>query len=215
MISEQEFIDKYCDGDPGKYDPASIEEGRREVIKWDQIVTCSNVFPELEERAHQQIRKHLGYLPEAAAYMNHEVFIRVLIDQLRRQEINETSYNEQVISHIKHIRNDDMVQGGYIGNLGPFTPLDTERYNSHFIQYKAQAKARLEKLLGYDPDIQHSLYAELMIRELCAMDWYIEDMVPGAVDYKAITLVLYRKAAVELGKEFADALPLVAFQENQ
>ena len=210
MRSEQEFIDQYCDGDPANYDPASIAEGRREVIKWDQIVTCSKMFPELEQAAYDQIRRHLGYLPDPSAYMNHEVFIRVLIDQFNRQQITEESFNSQVIEHVKHIRNDNVNQGGYIDNLGDYTSRDLDRYRNHFPQYKEKAKARLKQLMGYESEVKYSLYAELMIRELCAMDWYVNDMIPGAIDYRAITVIHYRKALMELGKEFADALPLMA-----
>lgn len=210
MQPTQEFIDKYCDGDPNKYDSKAIEEGRRELITWDQIMTCAKVFPELEEDAHNEIKRHLGYLPNPSAYMNHEVFIRTLIHQFRNQEISEEDYNQQVIAHVKHVRNDDMLQGGHIDCLGWPVDLDMQRYNTHFSQYKDKALLRLKFLMGYESDLRYSLYPELMIRELCAMDWYTENMPPCTIDYMAITIIHYRKAMITFDKEFADALPLMA-----
>lgn len=209
MQTRQEFIDKYCGGDTSNYDTA-IAQGRREVIAWDQLETYTNVYPELEPEAHDLIKKHLGYLPEPAAYIPHETFIRALIHQYKKRQLSELGFHEDVVFHIKHIRNDDMNQGGWIDNLGEYTAKDKERYSSYFSQYTDKARARLQWLLGYEPDIKDSLYSELLLRELCSVDWYHDGMPPTATDYKAMTILLYREAIKEHGKAFADQLPMLA-----
>lgn len=194
---------------PEKYEPDSIEQGRRELITWDQIVTCANVLPELETAAHEEIRRHMGYLPEPSAYMNHEVFIRTLIDQHRKRQISDETFFYEVESHAKQIRNADVVQGGYIDNVGPYTELDMQRYNTHYIQYAEKARQRLKFLLKADYELIYTLYAELLIRQLCAQDWYMDGMPPTAPDFKAITIIHYRKATIVAGKDFADTIPVL------
>ena len=211
MQYENKFLDPNFDADNYEWSAEAIEEGRRELITWDQIMTCARILPELEHAGHDEIRKHLGYLPNPSAYMQHEVFIRALIDQFRKKQLSETEFNEQVAVHVKLIRNDDVLQGGYVDYLEGNTPLDMERYDRHFRPYKEKARNRLKFLLGNEPDLRYSLYAELMLRELCAMDWYIDDMAPVAIDYKAITVMQYRKAMCEHGKAFADDIPVMAF----
>ncbi len=211
MQSTQQFIGQYCDGDPATNDQNAIAEGRRELVTWDQVMTCATVLPELQNEAQAKIRDYLGYLPNPSAYMNHEVFIRALIDQYRKHEISKEKFDEEMNVHIRHIRNDDILQGGYIDNMGEYTLTDMERYRTHFVQYSEKAKDRLKHFTGYVPALQYSLYAQLMIRELCAMDGYVEEMIPTAVDYKAINLIQYLEVLHKYGKEQADDVPPITF----
>lgn len=201
QLNEQQSIPQFSD--------RAIEEGRREMISWDHIMTCTEVLPELEQAAHEEIRKRMGYLPNSSAYVHQEVFIRTLIHQSHSDQVSHPEFEKQVDFHVKQVRNTDIIQGGFIDNIGPYTDRDLYRFDTHYSSYMQRAKQRLKFLLGSEPELEYALYAELMIRELCAMDWYIEEMPPTAIDYKAISIIQYRRAYIVGGKEFANNLPLL------
>lgn len=189
---------------------ADVKWGNRYVMWWDDIVEQSEIHPQYSEEAKDEIIKYLGYKTEEAITLPHEPFIRTLIHSYKQGSLSETQFNDAVASQVMHIRNDDMKKGGWTLEL-PYTENELRRYDTYLPQFKEAARKRLVKFVKYEPPLEHSLHAELMIRDLMTFDYYTEDMSWTPWDYKGITILFYIRALLEHDEETADSLPLLGF----
>jgi hypothetical protein len=186
----------------------SIKEARRYSASWEEIGGCGTVFPQYANEAEQLIEQYLGYVPFPTIYLPHEVFIRSLIAHFKNGQIGAEEYQNQLLEHIRNIRNDDMLKDGWV-DAESYTEQDLEHYYRFQCYYQPMAKKRLEKFLGYEPSLQHSLYAEVYLRHLIAMDSYSSKWSLTGFDRKAITIVKFREVFTEKGIEAANLSPLV------
>ena len=190
----------------------SIKEARRYSASWEEIGGCGKVFPQHADEAEKLIEKYLGYVPFPTIYLPHEVFIRSLIAHYKNGQIAEEDFQNQLLEHIRNIRNDDMQKDGWVDNES-YTQQDIEYYYSFQCYYQPMAKERLQKLLGYEPSLQHSLYAEVYLRHLIAMDTYSTKWPLTGFDRKAITIVKFREIFTAKGLDAANLSPLVQWPE--
>ena len=170
------------------------------------------MFPQHADEAEKLIEQHLGYVPFPTIYLPHEVFIRSLIDHFKNGQIGAEEYQQQLLEHIRNIRNDDMQKDGWV-DAESYTQQDIEHYQSFQRYYQPMAKERLQKFLGYEPSLQHSLYAEVYLRYLIAMDTYSSEWPLTGFDRKAITIVKFREIFTEKGLEAANLSPLVQWSK--
>lgn len=215
---KQQFIDKYFDGDVTEYDAMIAANNfaadheysvykNRSVLNWKDIELSAKCAPDLQEDAIRLIGNALGYIPAPHSYIPHLPFIQTLLQNQDRAVISEDESSEEIIFHLKRVRNDDMKSGGWVRFKEHKQP-DLDLYNSHHSAYKQAAKDRLSKLLGYEPNIAYSLDAELLIRDMIEQDSYHSDMPFVGHDYKAATITVYREIYLTQGEKAADDLDL-------
>lgn len=181
--------------------------GRRHTLSWDELSDNASVFSQHADQAETEIRKHLGYAPPKITSLRHEPFIRALIQEQQQGSLTEQEFNDAVAMHVRHIRNDDMQRGGW---AKPYTEADYHRYDNHLVQFKERARARLLQGLGFEPPLDYTLDAELILRDQFLFDWFCEETcIHTAFDCKAYTILFYRKALAESGRDTADNIDLM------
>lgn len=181
--------------------------GRRHTLSWDDLSDNVKVFPQHADQAEAEIFRHLGYEPIKLISLRHEPFIRALVEEQQQGRLAQKEFNDAVAVHVRHIRNDDMQRGGW---ATPYTEADYHRYDTHLVQFKERARARLLQGLGFEPPLEYSLDAELMLREQYLFDWFSEEHdIHTVFDCKAYTILFYRKALAESGREVANSIDLM------
>lgn len=216
--STKAFIEKYFDGNEEAFnevmhveDPEADAHRRkyyRTAVRWKDIDLHSKSYPEYEELSLAWIRYLLGYLPEPRAYMPSLAFIQTLVQSTKANKISEQSFLEELFWCVQQIRNKDIKQGGWLLNL-TYDNIHYDRYNRHLLIYKQAARERLCKFLGYEPLLEHSLEAEMFLRQTFAEDFFHSKFPLCNADYKAATIVKYREIFLTQGEEEADKSELL------
>lgn len=195
-------------GDTDCFEEA-LDVAGQETLYWRHVELTSTVLPKLEKAATSLIERRLGYLPIKSAYLPFETYLRTLIAQFHRNEISDERFNSKAEEAIKLIRNEDIKRGGWMKKI-EFDDRDYASYENFMPAYKINARNRIEKLLGYEPELKYSLHAETFMRKFLQYDthwnesWY-------EFDFKCITLLKYREYYLTQGKEAADKSPLLGF----
>lgn len=208
MNSHQEIIDSHYKGDVKRFEDAyakAIVEGRRHMVQWSDLVNAATTLPDLETDGRDVIEQRLGYLPSDRVILPYEPYLRGLIHGYRQGQMSEAEFHQQVDEHVKLIRNADMTH-----NLCLTYDADIyQDYHDMYAHYGYAVKERLTGFLGYEPKLEHSLIAEMWMRDVMAKDTFKLPAHISAVDYKAIVLIKYREILLKQGKEAADASPLL------
>ncbi|TFF36171.1 hypothetical protein [Mucilaginibacter psychrotolerans] len=205
--TDKNLIDNCFDGNAKKYKEA-LEEAHREAISWSDIALSAKTFPELKFSAQELIKDILGFLPADSIILPHEPFLRALLQSFRSDQISAIELLQQADIALKPIRNEVIKHHTGITN-------DRELYKTYFEylpQQSEAAKARLTKFLGYEPKLEHSVYAEILLREVMAGDHIYIPEHPTGIDLQAIALIKYREVLLEKGKIAADMSPIVSFE---
>ena len=184
----------------------AIEEGRLYTVEWGDLALASTVLPNLETAGRELIERKLGYLPHDNCVLEQEPFIRALIQVNRSGYLSDTDFEQQVDDHIKLIRNADMRHN----TCWVYDAAIYDNYWKTYVPYGYVVQSRLEKFLGYKPELRHSLIAEMWLRNVMAQDQVLLPEYPMEVDYRAITLIKYREVLLKHGKLAADASPLIS-----
>lgn len=176
------------------------------MLSWSDIETYAKVYPEHAQQAQQAIENRLGYLPCENIIIPHEVFIRTLIEQQYKGLISPVDYKRELDTHIRHIRNDDMNRFGWADKVR-YAWAEISHYNNYLPQFEAMAHAKFVRFFGELPPLDYMIPADMMLRGLWAQhpDIITEGFTP--FDYKAFTIVAYRRLIIEQGKEAADNSP--------
>lgn len=208
MNSQQKIIDDHYGGDVKRFDKAYAEaviEGRRHMVQWSDLVTAATTLTDLEEEGRDLIERRLGYLPSDNVIIPYEPYLRGLLHAYRQGQMTEGEFHNQVDEHVKLIRNADMTH-----NLCLTYDADIyQNYYDMYAHYGYAVKSRLTAFLGYEPRLEHSLIAEMWMRDVMAKDTFKLPAYISAVDYKAITLIRYREVLLEQGKSAADVSALL------
>lgn len=223
----QEVLAKY-DGDIAKYEAAMDAEGkqvadgsfggdeeaalenrvraRSDTIYWQDMVEALTILPDLETAAHQLIVDYLGYLPPERTRYEFEPFIRTLIHTQRQGQVSESEFDAQLRPRMTELRNADIHENGWIVE---YRPRDFDRYETYLPQCKQAARERVVAFIGYEPELDRSVGAELWLRERMMRDdaHFADDRTQD--DSRAITVVAYREAWITQGADAANASPLM------
>ncbi len=183
-------------------DESHLLKGRLETIGWDNITLSTTVFPELEQQAKDTIERCLGYLPSLHHTISFEPYIRSLIHQFRHGQITKTAFYQEIQELVKLVRNTEMESQSLVYSDDLF-----ERYNSTFEHFGLAARNRVIRFLGYEPELQYSLVAELCLRKVLATD-ILPDCITS-MDYMIMTMIKYREILFSEGKIAADSSPLI------
>ncbi len=184
-----------------------------ETIHWDHIENSLNLAPEQKNHALVWIKRCLGYIPENYIYLPHISYIQSLLQNMENGVITQSSFADDILKHMKHIRNDDMKKGGWVGSR--VYNYDMRKvYKLLLPGFKQAARERLSLLLGYDPELKYSLGAELHLRLLFEKEFYRPDLPYCEYDFKAATIVNYRKSYYTFDEPTADESDLFAMDYN-
>jgi len=171
------------------------------TLSWNDLEANAKAYPENEKNSLLWIKFFLGYIPKPHIYVPHLAFIQAFDTQLSASAIEKDVFYEEVEFHVKKIRNDDMKQGNWISS--EYQQDDYEYYETFLAQYKQQARSRLCTMLGYEPKLEYSLGAEVMLRQFFQFEYLSADgLMPE--DYKAATIAWYREIYFEHGAEGAE-----------
>ena len=204
---EQDVIDEHFHGDAARFEQACqdlIAEERLYVVPWQALADAATILPDLEQAACELIERRLGWLPHDSVKLAFEPFLRSLIQQHRTGALTDEAFSAQSDAHIKLLRNVEMAHSTAL----TYSPAFCQTYETYLPHHKQPARDRLVHLLGYAPPLEHTLTAELWLREVLAQDRFQLPAAPTAVDYKALTLVKYREVLLTQGKAAADSSPL-------
>lgn len=91
-----------------------------------------------------------------------------------------------------------------------YTEHDHNIYNTKLIDVAKLARERMSNIVGFEPDIEHSLYAELILRKKLSSPNTRKDESLDMFDFNAATVVLYRQILLTLGEDEADNSSLFA-----
>ena len=136
------------------------------------------------------------------------MFLRALLQQHRTGSLPEPEFTAQVDTHLKALRNLDLQKGGWVDSEEP-TADDYARYETELIVHKQRARDRVAGFLGYEPDLHHSLEAEICLRRLMSYDDFHLGETITELDIQVLTIILYRELYFEDGPEEADDMPLL------
>lgn len=175
----------------------------RLALRWEVVQRAANCYPEYEERSLEVIENFLHYLPAPQIYIPHQPFIKSLIASEQRGALTEEQVIPELEFHCKRIRNDDMKKWGW-AKQGKYKQSDYDLYETHLAAYKQKARQRLCEIIGFEPPLEHSLGAELYMRNVFLDDNYHDDQPYTLYEKRAVTIGLYREAMLEGGPEVAD-----------
>ncbi|MCF0061321.1 hypothetical protein MUK70_18960 [Dyadobacter chenwenxiniae] len=175
-------------------------------IQWDDLVAAATVLPEFAQDGKDEIEYYLGYLPAQQVTMPFEPFLRALIQQFRSGTLSLDEYNRLSEDHIKLIRNEECKYN----SVDDYDATLYYQYERDYLPYGPIARQRIVDILGYEPNLTTSLFAEMYLRKIMSMDIVVmptDEMI--SLDFKLIGLVRYRQALKTQGKDAADNWPVL------
>lgn len=207
MDWRQQTIQNIFGGDEKKFEKAYDEAAREaisEAVSWNDLQLNATVLTDLEETTQNFIENRLGYMAHRAVRLRFEPYLRALIQNYRQGVLSADEFSDQADEHIKLIRNQDMEHYSSLDHSEHYKDM----YERLFNLYGLQAKERLTRFLGYEPELKHSLMAELWLWDIMSQDIRLGEKIT-AIDYKAITIIRYREILFSEGKVAADDSPLI------
>lgn len=206
MSWQQHVIDEQYGGDATRFETNfndAVAEGRLGSIHWDNLIVDATLLPQLKDTGRGYIEISLGYLPPENVMLPFEPYLRALIQMYWQGGIAEEEFLVQADDHIKLIRNADMKH-----NICPtYDSAIYDNYHQTFAAYGYAVKDRLSRFLGYIPQLEHSLIAEMWMRDIMADESYCLPAEITPDDIRAMTLIKYREVLLKDGKEAADSSP--------
>jgi hypothetical protein len=207
MAWKQRLIDEKYDGNTQRFESDfanAVAQGRLHAVQWNDLLTDATTLPHVKDAGQELIKINLGYLPPADVVMPFEPYLRALIQTYCQGAVLEDDFYRQLEGHVKLIRNADMRHNLCLD----YDDAIYQDYHLNFSHYGYKARERISRLLGYEPDLRHSLMAELWMRDILSDDTYKIPEEITSDDVRAITLVKYRETLLLEGQQAADAASL-------
>lgn len=208
MSWKQKFIAERYAGDSQQFEADfndAVMEGRAEAVQWTDLLVDATALPHLKETGRNFVEDNLGYLPPNDVMIPFEPYLRGLIQMYQQGAMEEDDFKQQALDHLKLIRNADMRHNTCLS----YDAAIYQNYEHSFVPYGYAVKERLSGFLGYVPQLEHSLIAELWLREIMADDTYRLPAEMTSDDIRAMTLVKYREVLLSSGQKDADLSPLL------
>jgi hypothetical protein len=162
------------------------------TMSWDDLVLDVTCLDELSGTEETLIEERLGYVPAQATIVPHLAFIRATMQQYQQGQISAWDYEAALDRHIEDIRDADMREGGWLIDR-EYGQEWYEAYETKLVEYKKYVRDRLTRFLGYAPNLEHSLAAEMFMRERVAKPYWIDSDEPTWLDYRMMTVIICRK----------------------
>lgn len=164
----------------------------------DDIVLAGRCHPEYEWHAKSLIESHLNFLPNEPIFLPYLPMLQSIIASYKNDLIPEIEFAHSTYRICRQIRNEFLDQFEDVHKL-VYDEKDFAQYETYLPHYLIAARERLCSIMESEPDLQLSLYAELMIRELMREETYYTGMESTPVDNAAVNVVWYRTALLENG----------------
>jgi len=110
-----------------KYKAHKIDES----IKWSDLQNSLIFATQQKNFALVHIKGCLGYVPEEHILLPHLSYVQILLQNNLAGIISQEQFTDEIIQHMKHIRNDDMKKDGWI--QGPTYTHDMRRVYKEFL----------------------------------------------------------------------------------
>jgi hypothetical protein len=186
--------------------PANTENDFFQNVPWDDLIIAATVLPELADDAKCEIEHYLGYLPAGHVTMSFEPYLRALIQDFKSGILCQDQYNRLAEDHIRLIRNEEVKYNIIVD----YDACLYELYNREYHPYGQMARQRIADILGYEPQLKASLFAEMYLGKIMSTD---QVNMPTdrltSLDFKLIGLIRYREVLLRLGKDAADNWPVL------
>lgn len=213
MDWREKTIQNVFGGDEKRFEKAyqeAVTEAISGAVSWKDLALNATVLPNLEDQTNDLIERRLGYLPHPSVTLPYAPYLRALLQRYHQGTLTADAFTHEAEEHLKLIRNADMQ---HYSSPEP-APHFVQSYQKMFGLYAKKTKERLVRFLGYEPDLKHSLMAELWLWDVMDMDTIRLPDGPTAVDFKALTIIRYREILFSKGKEPADASPLLGTRKT-
>lgn len=177
-----------------------------DTLSWEEIVKRETFLPEYERKVLTIIEKRLGYIPAQSITILYEPEIRLY-------------YHRYLIGDIDldglYFRTDEMLKLARKWDLKPDNKLFDRpdicrQFRENYLPYLQLAYTRISQHLGYEPDPQCSLAAEIWLAQVIAKDTIYLPKSITPYDYRAMTSVRYREILLTDGEKAANESPLLA-----
>lgn len=180
--------------------------GNRDIqprkIVWQDAIEYAQVTESTQKKTVATLLAQLGYVPAIWIRLPYELQIHRLW-QLETSDKRSDGFIDNLIPIIKKIRNKDLKKDGrYTTEV--YNEKDFEDYNTNLQPLANAARERVAKALGYYPDLQHSLWAEVLLRHYMVKDDFHPDKPMQPFDWQAAQLIRYREHLLNSGIEAAD-----------
>ena len=173
------------------------------ALQWETVRLAASCYPEHDRESLFIIDNFLNYVPNPPIYIPHQPFIKSLSASFYRGALTEDQLVKELEFHCKRIRNDDMKKYGWAANR-LYNDADYHRYDTHLGVFKQMARNRLCETIGGEPPLEHSLGAEIYMRQLFQLEDYHPDNPLTIFDNRAVTITSYREHLLLYGPEAAD-----------
>lgn len=213
MTWRQKVITERYAGDASRFEAdfaEAVTEGNLHAIHWDDLLADAVTLPKLRKAGRELIEINLGYLPPVDVMLPYEPYLRALIQSHWQNNLSEDDFFDQLEDHIKLIRNADMKHNTCL----TYDESIYRNYHATFAPFGYPVRERLSRFLGYEPQLEHSLIAEMWFRNILADQTYRlpDEITPD--DIRAMTLIKYREVLLTQGKAAASQSPLLLSSTN-
>ncbi|ODS76934.1 MAG: hypothetical protein ABS46_18680 [Cytophagaceae bacterium SCN 52-12] len=172
----------------------------REHQNWDDVVVNETVHIEHQKKIENMIVHNLGYLPGKDVSIKHLPFLRTSFDQYLHRQIDAEEFFLESQFLIREIRNLDIASFA-----DPIYPEELyQLYKDRPVAERQWGRERLTTYLGYEPELRHSLMAELWMQHAAGKGVITFKDRSNCIDHRAMTVIKYRQVLLEEGKEVAD-----------
>ncbi|GAB3040155.1 hypothetical protein [Spirosoma pulveris] len=208
MDWKKDIIDGHYNGNTAQFDTEfaeAVTEGRLNAVHWEDFLADATTLTHLKDTGRGVIEINLGYLPPDEVMLPYEPYLRALIQMYWHSTMDEDEFMHQVEDHIRLIRNADMKHNVCLN----YDDAIYQNYRENFAPYGYAVKERLTNFLGYEPQLEHSLIAEMWMRDIMSDDTYKIPVEMTPDDIRAMTLIKYREVLLKDGQAEADKSPLL------
>ncbi|MBW4889196.1 hypothetical protein KXQ82_05695 [Mucilaginibacter sp. HMF5004] len=180
-------------------------DGRNEAIKWGDLEVAANTLPAYEQTGLLLIKERLGYLPPSNITLPIEPHLRTLLSNYKAGVISFDKMIKIADEYIKLARNEDIRRNTTL----VYDQQMYEKYHTFLPHLTNAVQQRIAKFLGFMPDTNYSVEAEIFLRKVMATDTVYLGNEITEYDKQAITILLYRKRLLASGLQIANAMALI------
>ncbi len=182
------------------------------ALDWNELYIYCNALTQHQGSAEWQIHQHLGYIFAAPHFISCHNRTRQEIALHQSGQTTEKQLSDAIYEHVQRLRNTEIkLNDCYTKAI--YDDADMAKYNNEHEGLISKARERISRLLGYPPELRHSLYAELYLRTPMSSDDWTDSDDAMMCDFMALNAIKYREVLLAEGEEAADRSPLLAMQE--
>ncbi|MES2652994.1 MAG: hypothetical protein V4663_14725 [Bacteroidota bacterium] len=201
---ENKVITESFSGSKERYDRA-MQRTFEETLDWNSLLLSETIFPEHSINVHDIIKSNLGYLPKPYITLPYEPYLNALYNQHRSKILSDNEFNKEVSLSLLQIRN----KIAEPHNELKYSEAIYLKHQQIPIEYRTQIRKRIQRILGYEANIETSVYCELKMCDLLSSDMIRLPEYLTSADYQSFLIIKYREILIKHGKEQASASPLL------